>query len=333
MRLTRRGAATVAVIITAFMLAALYGARALNAVAAPAIVALLAGVVQVMHADEPEVIRRKPKPGFPGETRTVELEVNTAIPCTISDRMDSGVRPVGKTEGEFAGHGCMEYEVELRERGEHRLGPARSSVRDALGLVARDFEGRERTPLLVYPEVYPVAGRRTFAALVERAGAPEREAFDRLRKYTPGDALRDIDWKSSAKRPDDEFVVTEYAAEDGDAISVTAEADEGYSDPMASAAASVAMYLLDAHLTVEVVTPSGRCDPGSGEEQRERALELLARAKEGRVAGDDRATADVFVHAGREGTIVRVGSRELAFGELVSSGAGTDRRNREVAGA
>lgn len=344
MRLTRRGAATVAVVLGAVVLAALYGARSLNAVAAPAIVALLAGAVQVLYADAPDVARRKPAPGFPGESRTVRLDVDTATSCTVRDRVGRGARPVDEPAGEFAGPGHLDYEVELRERGDHRLGPATATIRDALGLVARDFEGHERTPLLVYPEVYPVAGRRAFAALVERAGTPEREAFDRLREYTPGDALRDIDWKSSAKRPDDEFVVTEYAAEDRGAITVVAEADEGYADTMASAAASVALYLLDARLAVEVLTPSGRCDPGAGEEQRGRLLELLARARGGRVGRDDRASADVYVHADREGTDVRVGSREVAFGDLVGPGSGVHEggesgadhggrgRSREVAG-
>lgn len=337
MNLTRRGGATVAVITVAFALAGLYGARSLNAVAAPAIVALLAGVVQVLRAEPPDVTRFEPPPGFPGEMRTVRLEVDTDTPCTVRDRVSSGVRPVDEPGGEFAGPGRVEYAVELRRRGEHRLGPATATVRDALGLVARGFEGRQRTPLVVYPEVHPVAGRRAFAALVEQAGTPEREAFDRLREYTPGDALRDIDWKSSAKRPDDGFVVTEYAAEDRGAITVAAEADSGHGDEMASAAASVALYLLDARLTVEVVTPSGRCDPGAGDEQRSRVLELLARAETGRIGRDDRAGADVYVHAGREGTGVRVGSRETTFAELVDPGTATgsdaDRGDREVVGA
>lgn len=324
MKLTRRGGATLAAAVAAVVLGALYGARALNAVAAPALVALLAGAVQVWRADQPTVTRRELVPGFPGETRTVRLDVETDGPCTVRDETDPGLHAVfdaidalgGQPETALAGSGRVEYDVEFRERGEHYLGPATVTVRDVLGLVAREFQPPELTPVLVYPEVRPVSAHRTFAGLVEQAGTPEREAFDRLREYTPGDALRDIDWKSSAKHAAEEFVVTEYAAADEGTLTLVAEAEDGYVDEAAAAAASVALYLLDARLNVEVVVPTGRIEAGTGDEQRQRVLAGLARTRAGSVGASERERADVYVTADVQGAYVRIGDREVPFDQL-----------------
>jgi uncharacterized protein (DUF58 family) len=172
--------------------------------------------------------------------------------------------------------------------------------------------------MLVYPSVEPIADRAVFAGLVERAGADDRDAFDRLREYTSGDALRDINWKASAKKPDGEFVVTEFAAQDEGGISIVAESEAGYGDEMATAAASVAGYLLDADLLVDVTSPSGEVETGRGEEHRDQVLELLARTRAGRVGGNRGERADVHVFAEEDGTRVRVRETTHRFETLVA---------------
>lgn len=319
MNLTLRGAVTAVAAVAAFALAGMYGARSLNAVAAPALVALLAAIVQVKRAEPPTVRRNQPEPGFPGDVRQVRLDVETQVPCTIRDRIDSGVHPITEPGGDFAGSGTVRYDLTLRDRGEYHLGPATATISDGLGLLTHEYVGQERTAVLVYPTIHPVAGRRAIATLVERADTPERAAFDSLREYTPGDALRDIDWKSSAKRTDDEFIVTEYTDVDESVITVAAEGEPGCADAMASAAASVAQYLLDARLAVEVVTPSGRCDPGMGDEHRSHIYGLLARARDGRIGRTDRDDADVHIHAAGDGTSIRVGGSEVTFEDLLDA--------------
>lgn len=345
MRLTRRGGAVLAAAVLAVVFGVMYGARALNAIATPAIVALVAAVGQVWLADPPSVTRQKIVPGFPGETRAIRLQVESNGITTVTDTIDSGLVPAvdrdettssagggqiaqasaggeqtaqasadgGQAVIELAGSDTVEYTLELRERGEHDLGPVKVAVRDVLGLVVREFEVDEVVTVLVYPRVEPVYGQGAFAGLLERAGTPEREAFDRLREYTHDDSLRDIDWKTSAKRTDGEFVVTEYAGPDQGVLTLVAESAPGYDDEMASAAASVALHLLEARLDIEVVLPTGRIEASPGTHHRERLLAAFARTGSGRVDERERERADVSVTADVQGTFLRVDGREMPF--------------------
>jgi uncharacterized protein (DUF58 family) len=307
-----------AVALAALVLGARYGARSLDALVVPSLVALAFGAVQVYRGADPSVRRSTPVPGFPGERRTVRATVTSDLPCDVSERCEAGLRPVD-ADARLPGGRAYEYDLELRERGEHVLGPASIVQRDTLGLVARATEGAATTPVLVYPSVVPVSNRTVFAGLVERSGTEERESFDRLREYTRSDSLRDINWKASAKREADEFVVTEFAAEDEGGLSVVCEADAGHADAMATAAASVVTYLLDANLLVSLAAPAGECEEARGEEQRNRCLELLARTGPGTLRGGQADRADVHVRATDEGVRVRVGDRRHPFERLVGA--------------
>lgn len=344
MRPTRRGVAVLAATVAAVVLGALYGARSLNAVAVPGIVALVAAVVQIWRVDAPAVTRERPQPGFPGEIRTVRLTFATSGPCTVRDRIDPGLRriaerqngrsgPGGRPDRDgtgtdfvtaLAGSATVAYDVRLQTRGERTLGPVTVVVRDVLGLVAREVQVDERAEVLVYPGVHDVTDRRAFAGLVDRTPAPGRDAFDRLREYTPGDALRDVDWKASARRADEEFVVTEYRASEDDPITVVAETETGDVDAMAAATASVALYLLESSLAVEVVLSGVSVEAGTGtvSQQRDAILSALARVGTGTVDEHDRNRADVYVttadaDADGSGAVVRVEGRALPFEALV----------------
>jgi len=317
MRPTRRGIGVLVVAVLALLLGVGYGARSLDAVLVPSLVALLIGAVQVFRRRRPVVRRAKPVPGFPGETRTVRVAVESNLPCDVREETGEGLRAVDP-DARLAGDGEYEYDVELLGRGEHALGPATVRQRDTLGLVHHATHVRSTTPMLVYPRVEPIADRAAFAGLVERAGTDERDAFDRIREYTSGDSLRDINWKASAKQPDGEFVVTEFAAQDEGGISVVAESEVGHADEMATAAASVAGHLLDADLLVDVTAPGGEVETGRGEEHRDRILELLARTGAGRVGGGRDDRADVHVVAGEDGTTVRVRETTHRFESLVA---------------
>ena len=318
MRPTRRGVGVLIVAALALVLGVNYGARSLDAVLVPSLVALAIGVVQVFRRRQPVVHRSRSVPGFPGETRTVSVTVESNLPCDVHESTGEGLRVVDP-DARLAGDGSYEYEVELLERGEHALGPATVRQRDTLGLVSHETEVRATTPILVYPRVEPIADRTAFAGLVERAGTRDRDAFDRLREYSSGDSLRDVNWKASAKRSDEEFVVTEFAAQDEGGISVVAESEVGHADEMASAAASVTGHLLDADLLVDLAVPEGEIEEGRGEEHRDRLLELLARTGAGRVGADRGERADVHVFADEDGTTVQVHESTHRFESLVGT--------------
>jgi uncharacterized protein (DUF58 family) len=321
MRLTRRGWAVAGIGVGAEAMALAFGARALNAIVAPAVVAFVVGFVVLARRDTPTLTRQRPGPGFPGERRTVRLRVTADGPAAIRDELPEGLRAIGTPTVSRASDGEASYEIRYRSRGEHRIGPARVVERDPLGVLARETTVAELTPVLVYPEVVAIDPTRAFAALVETTGSPERQAFDRLREYVPGDALRDVDWKASAKRADDELVVTEYADEDATGITLVAAGEPGHGDAMAGAAASIAAYLEANDLSVTLVTPTAELPEGRGDEHRDELLELLARVPAGRTA--EHPDADVHVFADADGVTVTVRGSTVSFDALRDDGAGT----------
>jgi len=330
MRPTLRGAAVAAVVVTGIAMSVAFGARSLNAVVVPALVALGAGAFQLSRATPPEVSRTRPDPGFPGDTQPAHLLVEASIPCRVTDGTDDGGALVLRgADGEVPGDGTLaaiEYEVDYRRRGEHALGPAVASGTDVLGLFRREFEYDARTPVLVYPTVHRLGTRGGLADIAERVVTPERSAFDHLREYDPGDPLRDVDWKSSAKRPGEDLVVAEYDAIDEGTVEVVAETEhadgsEGgdrAADAMAEATASVVTFLLRAGAPVALSAPGERVPEGTGPPQQESALELLARVRGGRVSSEARHAADVHVVGTPDGATVTIDGRTVSFESLRS---------------
>lgn len=317
MRLTTRGRGTLGLAVAAVVMAWLFGARSLNAVAVPALVAVVAAIAQVRLADRPSVERSQPPAGFPGETREVTVSIDgsrgTIVRATeplspglsSPDNTVSGSLPITHT-----------YEVGLTERGRQTLGPLAVESRDVFGLVTHETTVGESTTVVVYPELYDVSGSSALAAELERTRRPERQEIDRLREYVPGDPLRDIDWKSSAKRLPD-LVVTEFVGgETTGAIRIAASADRGTADDVASAVGSVALFFTRAGLDVEVSTPDGHLDPGRGESHRAAVLSLLAEPVTGRVSEQAWTDADVRV-VGEDGTVtLDVSGRVTTFEEI-----------------
>jgi uncharacterized protein (DUF58 family) len=316
MRPTRRAVGLVALVVVALWLAATFGARSLNALVVPALVALVAAAVQLLLADRPTVTRKPPTAGFPGDSRRVELTIETDDPLTarIAEEIGEGLDSTFDS-ARVSVPTTVDYDIDLRWRGEHRLGPLALTVTDALGLFSRTFEYPRRTSVLVYPELRDVEDTGIAGGFAERAD--ERERFDGLREYVPGDSLRDVHWKSSAKR--DDLVVMEFdGTRELTGLSIAAEATAGHADEMASAAASVAVSLLDAGFAVELCYPDGDVERAGGEPQRERVLGALARTGPGRA---ERET-DIRVLADDRGTRLTVEGRELPF-ERVTGGAST----------
>ena len=321
LRPTRRGLGVALVAALAFALGVTAGARSLNAVLVPALVGLAAGAVQLVAADPPTVERSTPDPGFAGGRRRVRVDVESDVPCTVTDRVDDGLE--ADDASATVGHGgTFEYELVYRRRGKHRVGPATCRLTDSLGLFARRVETDGEAAALVYPDVYAVESEG-LSALVHRVLGHDRSSFDRLREYTPGDSMRDIHWRASAKRAE-EFVVAEYRSDaETSHVDVVGEAAPGGADAMAATVASVAMHFHDAGVSVGVTVPGGRVLAHPGDAAS--LLRLLAVTGDGRVDDEARAAADVRVSAGDDRATVSLGDRELEFAEVAGS-----HRGREV---
>ena len=240
-RPTRRGYAVLAVGAAAFAAGAVFGPRALDAVVLPVGIALLAAVVQVWRTPAPTVERRLPPADEPGATGVVEvtLDAPEPYPATLRDRLPAGVQSdsiPGDVEGDATTAGAREatvettvggdavsYEITPRHRGKHEIGPASVVAVDVLGLVERTHAVDTRDAVIAFPRVRALSSavRADLRTTSQSRSAAGRDEFDNLREYVRGDALRDVHWKSSAKRND--LMVQEFTA-DADPEHVTVAA-------------------------------------------------------------------------------------------------------------
>jgi uncharacterized protein (DUF58 family) len=103
-----------------------------------------------------------------------------------------------------AGHDSVEsYPVPTHRRGLVPIGPLHVTRRDPLGLITLARGYGETIVVRVYPKVHPL---RAVPAGLTRSldGSVDKVphgtvAFDTLREYVPGDELRRVHWRSSAK--------------------------------------------------------------------------------------------------------------------------------------
>ncbi|WP_137283983.1 DUF58 domain-containing protein [Halorussus salinisoli] len=336
--LTRRGWALAAVAVGAFLMAAWFSARSLNAVVGPALVALAAGWLQVRRAGQPELRTETPDYGFAGETATVSLDFDATPPLAATVRLDAGDGlEIADAEVETTvADESVTFDVTLRDRGFQSVGPVEVVAEDVLGVWEETYTYPVAREIVVFPEIHRLNDASDLAALHQRFGVGGRDRFDQLREYERGDPLRDVHWKSSAKRPNEDLVVMEFEAnEEREQVELLAEADSGRMDDVAEAAASILSYLLDAGFAVGLTVPGGRVEPGAGPDHRTDLLTLLARTNPGTVGERRREGADVLVQGRTDEDDVRVtvGDRTVTFGQLSgdadrSGGSTTDADGR-----
>ena len=323
MNLTRRGLGMLAVVIVAIAMGAMFGARGLNAVAAPGIVALVAAVVQVYRLDAPSLDREVPDNGYRGETVPIRLEFGVENPFSahLHDVVDEGLAAEGNDRDIALTSGTIEYEVTLTDRGERSVGPTYLEARDVLGLVEKTIRYPGRESLLVRPQIHVLAGpRREDLIRLYGGHGDERQEFDHLRHYERGDPLRDIHWKSSAKQPEGDLIVKEFAAEEGTrTVEIATGAAPGCADRMADAAASIAIDLLRTGVAVGLTTPSGHLDADIGLDQRNRILDHLAIAADGQPSGA--AQADIRIESTGSGVRVELVDGGFDYRELAEAPA------------
>lgn len=322
MRLTSRGWGAVAVVAFGAVMSWQYGPRSLDAVVIPLLVIVVAGVLTTVRADRPAV-RRAPVPeGFLGESRTVTVGIGTdsSVAATVRDTVGDGLAaPEPSVETTLEGETEFEYDLTLEERGEHRVGPLSIAVRDVFGLCERRFEYEETTTVLAYPRVYDLQDgtSRDLEVLASVAREANREEFDHLREYQRGDPLREVHWKSAAKRPDDELVVKEFAADETvGAATVAAECTPGRENELAAAVASVATYLLECEVRVGMTVGAEGHPPSTGRRHHRSLLRSLAVLEAEELDERDRVEADVLVQSDANGTTVVVEGHEIPFDRL-----------------
>lgn len=321
MTLTRRGRILAGAVVVGLASGAIFGARAIDAVIVPGVVALLAAVYLVRRADEPRMARRLPDAATVGQDVTVELDLTADRPFTASvvDEVSGSLSVAGNDLTTIIDDDTLEYAVRCTVRGEHEFGPLRVLARDVLGLAEREFVFRDRDTMLVFPRVYELTGRtrHELNLLPDPEMEKARGEFDEIREYERGDSLRDIHWKTSAKYPDELFVKEYINEEDKGGVLVAAQSAPDDAEPpnatdaMAEAAASVAEFVMEAGYEVGLVTADDRLEPAATKPHRKAILRSLALTDGGAVPARERSRADVVVTA-RSPTEV-----EVQMGEIV----------------
>ncbi|HEX2315035.1 MAG TPA: DUF58 domain-containing protein [Thermomonospora sp.] len=266
----------------------------------------------------------------PGDTVTVTV---TAVPATgragrrglVAAEWVAG--PGGRVRRALAElrAGEAAYEVVAERRGVLEIGPLEAGRVDPLGLAATVRPHGEVTKVWVHPRVHPM--RSVPAGLVPdpdgRGDAAQAGGltFHGLREHVPGDDLRQVHWRSSARHG--RLMVREYVDTSRPRIVVLADeraAGRDALDQVAETAASILAAAARAGLTCELQLTGGRRADGRA------MLDLLAEMEPGGRADVPRAcrllrlrpAGDVAVLVG-----AALGDADLTvFGELRDCYAG-----------
>lgn len=184
-----------------------------------------------------------------------------------------------------------------QRRGVFRLGPWDVEMADPVGFFRVTHSHPEVTTIMVYPRASRLPdldlprGRAAGRATTGERAAEETILVGGLRAYAPGDPLRRIHWKASARH--DEFMVREFDREpSGDlwlildmdaAVHAGAEAEATQEYAVILAASLAAQFLRQGERRAVGLLVSGRnptlLPPGRGQGQLWRILEALALAE------------------------------------------------------
>lgn len=229
--------------------------------------------------------------GAAGRERPLELCVEFRLPLPAYWRLEwERGTPLGFSGRQMAGLGWGRVRLRLdgravpRRRGEFELPGARLFVRDLLGLYVREVAlvgSRDR--LFVYPRIWEQLPPELALTLLAqgpespRVGLEDAERYRGTRAYRPGDALRRVHWKATARRG--QPMVREFAwvRATGVWIYIDPRGNEVYVDHMAELAASLAVRLMDQGLAVGLAWPGFERAPARGLEALRTLLAALAR--------------------------------------------------------
>lgn len=194
------------------------------------------------------------------------------------------------------GSAAWEFELPCRARGVHEIGPIELTSGDPFGFFARRTVQAEHCELVVYPRLVPLR-RLGFALSAGLGSALQRRALEEdpsrtagVRDYRPGDPLRRIHWKASARQGTLQVRIREPAAAPALLLALAAESFDfpwtRYREDMfelaASALASVAWRAIDDGWQVGLLA-SGASEakllPAAAPDQAAQIFEALARAR------------------------------------------------------
>jgi len=175
------------------------------------------------------------------------------------------------------------YPLLFPHRGRHAFPGLRLFTRFPFGLFVKISRPLLADPVLVYPAVRPLARGEIPAVLDpgwrEQPRRGQGAGLYNLRPYRPGDDLRLIHWKTSARTG--ELTLREAEDEDRPRLRILVEDPAPDAPPEAveadlSYAASLAAHALRRGIALQLATAEGTTGFGQGEAHLDRILERLA---------------------------------------------------------
>lgn len=271
--LTRAGWGALAAAATAAVLGRVFGILELYVVAGGIAVAVVWAVLTVLRPMPRLTVHRRVAPGsvMVGEAARVDLVIANPGPRrTPVMRLWEPVGGAGAvmhlaplSPGERT---AAAYRLPTARRGLVTAGPLRVRRADVLGIASRSTVMPGTAELLVTPHHTPVSmGHHAAAGVLGdlvrlKALGQTGTEFHALRPYVPGDDIRRISWKASARSTD--LIVKDTAPEglrrctvvlDLDAAGYSGEAGTEAFERAVSAAASVVTGAVQAGLLTRVV--------------------------------------------------------------------------------
>jgi uncharacterized protein (DUF58 family) len=219
----------------------------------------------------------------------IRIENRKRFLPAISVRLESAAAP-GETAGyvlKISGRHTAQLTISERyhKRGVHMLPPLDLVTTFPFGLTERRVRLDDHKEVVVYPRITPVRTAAVEelpgATAAPRGGSGDGDEFHALREYQPGDEMRHIAWRISARRG--KWMVREFTMQQSRNIVIVLDTR---TEPGAGTAlfeeaieftASLAISLLQRLYHVAVMTPGASISGGTGTGQQRKVLELMAR--------------------------------------------------------
>jgi uncharacterized protein (DUF58 family) len=256
--MTRRGAAVLAIGLSVWLVAWLFGAHALFPIAAGLVLAVPVAVAWVrVSRQRLAVTRRWEGHGVVegGDVRVdLQIEPSSRIPLPVAlaheaiGRLGEHAVELRRRHGAYRGS----YVLSNVARGRHLFEPLRISISDPWQLAESSLRVEAREVLVVYPRIVELAELFTDAGAALTDGRrlllrrPSGLEFHSVRHHVPGESLRRVHWPSTARTGTLMVKEFEYAPRDevavlldGDAAGVAGSAPDSSFDAAVRAAGSI----------------------------------------------------------------------------------------------
>lgn len=295
--MTGRGRSVLVLGLVVYLAAWVFGSRALYPVATGLVLAVVLAVAWVrLSARPPHVSRHGAiRKVIEGDDVRIDLVVEARSPVpppTLVAHERPGRLPERRVELYRAGRRRFAGGFELREvpRGRYAFDTVRLTIEDPFALARASLVQGERQALVVYPRL--VSLTRLFSEGHAQAQDGRRLLLRRptgyelhgVREYVEGESLRNVHWRSTARRG--RLMVKELEDAPSDEVAVLLDGDElGAAGESFDVAVRAAGSILQAHVRrgrrCSLVVNSARREVQSvaSEGEWHRALEVLAGAE------------------------------------------------------